>query len=89
MPRVSSFYGISIWMYYDEPAHHGKPHFHAHYGDDEASIDIEDLSLIVGRLPHRATRLVVEWARRHQVELMKNWERARNHQPLTPIQPLA
>jgi hypothetical protein len=29
MPRISSFYGIVIWMYFDEPQHEGRPHFHA------------------------------------------------------------
>jgi hypothetical protein len=41
MPRISAFYGIVIWMYHDESPHPGRPHFHAGYGGDEASIDIE------------------------------------------------
>jgi len=49
-------------MYHDEMHHLGRPHFHARYGDDEASIDIEDLAVIAGRIPPRALRLVVEWA---------------------------
>jgi hypothetical protein len=44
MPRINSFYGIVIWMYHDEIHHRGRPHFHATYGDDEASIDIESRS---------------------------------------------
>lgn len=43
MPRISAFYGIVIWMYHDEVHHLGRPHFHATYGGDEASIDIERL----------------------------------------------
>ena len=88
VPRISSFYGIVIWMYHDESHHLGRPHFHARYGDDEASIDIEDLAVIAGRLPTRARRLVVEWARAHQTELRENWDRARRHQPLQRIDPL-
>lgn len=42
MPRVSSFYGITIWIYYDEIHHSGRPHFHAGYGKAEAAIDIEN-----------------------------------------------
>jgi hypothetical protein len=63
MPRISSFYGIVIWMYFDEPQHEGRPHFHATYGDDEASFDIDNLELIAGGLPRRAQKLVTEWAR--------------------------
>jgi hypothetical protein len=45
VPRISSFYGITIWMYYDEIHHAGRPHFHARYGDDEGSVDIESLAV--------------------------------------------
>lgn len=88
MPRVSSFYGISIWMYYDEAHHLGRPHFHARYGEAEASVAIEELAIIAGDLPPRAKRLVIEWAAIRKPELRKNWSRARNHQPLAPIEPL-
>jgi hypothetical protein len=54
----------------------------------EASIDIEDLEVIAGQLPPRALRLVIEWARAHRAELLENWDRARRHQPLEPIEPL-
>ena len=53
MPRISSFYGIVIWMYFDEPQHEGRPHFHATHRDDEASFDIDNLELIAGGLPRR------------------------------------
>jgi Domain of unknown function (DUF4160) len=88
MPRISAFYGIVIWMYHDEAHHSGRPHFHAVYGGDEATIDIESLAILAGELPPRGWRLVVEWARVHQSELRANWARARSHQPLAPIDPL-
>lgn len=75
-------------MYHDEIHHRGRPHFHARYGDAEASVDIESLVVIAGDLPPRARRLVVEWARVHQDELRGNWERARDHRPLIAIEPL-
>ena len=88
MPRISSFYGITIWMYHDEAHHLGRPHFHARYGEAEASVDIESLAIIAGELPPRARRLVAEWAVSHLAELKDNWARARKHQPLMPIEPL-
>jgi Domain of unknown function (DUF4160) len=88
VPHISSFYGITIWMYYDEPHHLGRPHFHARYGEDEASIDIESLQTLAGRLPIRARRLVVEWALEHRTQLRDNWKRAREWQPLMAIEPL-
>ena len=88
MPRISTFYGIVIWMYHDESHHLGRPHFHASYGGNEASIDIGDLEVIAGQIPPRALRLVIEWARSHQAELHENWDLARRHEPLQPIEPL-
>jgi uncharacterized protein DUF4160 len=88
MPRISAFYGIVIWMYHDEIHHLGRPHFHATYGGDEASIDIDNLGVMAGELPPRALRLVTEWARSHQAELHDNWQRARRHESLVPIDPL-
>lgn len=88
MPRISSFYGITIWMYHDESHHRGRPHFHAHCGEWEASVDVESLAIIAGDLPRRARRLVVEWAIAHRPELRENWERARDHRPLLAIEPL-
>lgn len=75
-------------MYHDEIHHLGRPHFHARYADDEASIDIDTLAIIAGELPPRAVRLVTDWARQHQAELKANWDLARRHQPLRSIDPL-
>ncbi len=88
MPRISSFYGITIWMYYDESPHRGQPHFHARYGASEASVHIERLEIMSGWLPRRVWRLVAEWALEHRPELRENWQRAREHRPLEPIEPL-
>jgi hypothetical protein len=85
MPRISSFYGIVISMYYDE---HGVPHFHVHYAEHDASIAIETLEVLGGSLPRRAQRLVAEWSELHRDELLANWQRARDEQPLENIEPL-
>ena len=86
VPRLSSFYGITIYMYWNEAAH-ARPHFHARYGERGASLDL-DGNLLAGVLPPRAIMLVTEWARQHRDELKRNWERARRHQTLDPIDPL-
>jgi len=86
VPRISVFYGIAIWMYWNEGVH-ARPHFHARYADRAASIDLEG-ELIAGELPRRALALVAEWATLHRDELLSNWERARRNEPLEPIDPL-
>ena len=86
MPRISFFYGITIWMYWNEGAH-ARPHFHARYAGEAASVDFAG-EPIAGSLPRRALALVSEWAAIHQDELRANWERARRDEPLQPIEPL-
>jgi hypothetical protein len=40
---------------------HPPPHFHARYGEFEATIDIGTLAIMEGQLPGRALNLVHEW----------------------------
>lgn len=72
--RVSEFNGIVIHMY---PLNHFPPHFHAQYAEYEATYDIESGTLIVGEMPRRQTKQIVDWVQRHQAQLMANWERIR------------
>ena len=85
MPRISFFYGISIYMYYRD---HSPPHCHAIYGNDEATIDIRTGELMDGKLPRRALSIVCEWTTLHRDVLLRNWELARSSEPLLQIDPL-
>jgi uncharacterized protein DUF4160 len=85
MPTVSSFYGVTIHMYWDD---HTPPHFHAKYGGAKASIDIRTLAVIRGMLPPRALALTLEWATAHRDELMENWELCAQKHPPKRIRPL-
>lgn len=85
MPQISRFFGIIISMYF---ADHNPPHFHAQYGEDECIVGIADLSVIEGKIPSRALGMVIEWAILHQEELLANWEKATNLEPLEKILPL-
>jgi hypothetical protein len=59
MPTLSVFFGIVIRMYYDD---HAPPHFHAIYGDQEATISIDPLEVLEGSLSRRALGMVLDWA---------------------------
>ena len=85
MPEISRFHGIVITMYYDD---HNPPHFHARYGGEKVAIEIGSWQLLEGRLPPRALGLVIEWAARHEGELLDNWTSARSDRPLHRIDPL-
>ncbi|MDE2180962.1 MAG: DUF4160 domain-containing protein [candidate division NC10 bacterium] len=85
MPEISRFFGIIIAMFFDE---HNPPHFHARYGGDKASIEIDSLCVLEGSLPPRVLGLVIEWASQHRDELFANWEKViQNNQP-QKIEPL-
>ena len=85
MPQVSRFFGIIIFMFYDE---HNPPHFHATYGEYKAEISINEMNILAGKLPSRALGLVVEWASLHHSELLENWNRIENGQLIEKISPL-
>jgi hypothetical protein len=85
VPEISRFLGISIRMHWDD---HAPPHFHAIYGDYEAKVLISPVSLLVGRLPPRVLALIVEWASRHEAELLANWVRCERKEAPVRIPPL-
>ena len=84
MPRISIFFGIIVYMYYDD---HNPPHLHASYEGLEAIFDLNG-NLIKGYIPTRAQRLIKEWCGLHRKELEENWNRAREDKPLNWIEPL-
>lgn len=84
MPEISRFLGVVIAMYYND---HAPPHFHAWYGQYEITVQIET-GLIEGRFPKGPLRHVLEWYEPHRTELLDNWDRARERQPLQPVPPL-
>ena len=57
MPTISQFYAILIRMLF---SYHPPPHFHARYGEFEATVEIGSLEVIESQLPRRALNLVRE-----------------------------
>jgi len=51
-------------------------------------VAIDTLAVIAGRLPPRATAMVLEWASEHQQKLNEAWEQARKMLPPKRIDPL-
>ena len=82
MPEVSRFSGMTIQIYHDD---HPGPHFHVIYAGRSASFDLTTMTISRGRLPNNQRRRLTRWARAHRDELMANWERAANHEPVRRI----
>jgi hypothetical protein len=81
MPEICRFLGIVITMYFDE---HNPPHFHVRYNEYRASIEIESLNVLAGKIPARVRGLVEEWAELHREELMEMWQ-SQNFHKLEPL----
>ena len=85
MPRISEFFGIIIWMYYDE---HNPPHLHAEYQGNWAVLDFQG-NIVKGDLHSRtALRLVRDWVDLHVEELQEDWALAKAGHDLKQIEPL-
>lgn len=51
-------------------------------------VGIDTLAVIAGKLPPRASSLVMEWAAQHQGELQEAWNQARQMQSIDRVEPL-
>ena len=87
MPVLSNFYGIKIYMYFNDTVQHHKPHIHVFYGEFEAVIGL-DGEVLAGSFPKKQYRLVSGWAALHEDELYKAWTEAVQGKHPNKIEPL-
>ena len=85
MPLICEFFGIKIYMYWDE---HMPPHFHAEYSGLKALVSIKEVIILRGSLPSRQLKLVLAWCELHQKELLENWSSAMKHGKIHWIEPI-
>jgi hypothetical protein len=84
MPEVSRFYGILIFMFFNE---HNPPHFHVTYGEFRITVEI-NTGVVIGKMPKRALNLIFEWMEQHKGELLDNWNRCQQGDSPISIEPL-
>ena len=84
MPIISRFFGIIIYMYWRD---HAPPHFHAKYGDQEITVEIES-GIVTGNMSKRAKKMIQEWRENHKEELLTDWTLAEKRKTLNRIEPL-
>ena len=87
MPKVSEFFGISVYLYWYDDTRHKLPHFHALFGGHMAVFDL-DGKCIAGDIGKRAARLVREWAHERKPELTSAWKRAIQGRDIPWIKPI-
>lgn len=88
MPTISMFYGILVMMYFRDNDRHHLPHIHARYQSNEASLSLEDGSILEGHLPAKQLKMVQVWIDIHKEDLLVDWELAVNGDTPFRIAPL-
>ncbi len=88
MPVISTFYGVTISMYFLDNRRHHRPHIHARYQDAEVVVAIDDGAILEGALPPAKMRLVLAWVEIHRDELAADWQLAVSGQHPLKIEPL-
>lgn len=87
MPAISMFFGIIVYMRYNDNKEHKLPHIHVEYGEFEASFSL-DGELLSGKFPPRQTKFVQAWIELRQNELKASWKLAIKGETLYRIEPL-
>lgn len=72
MPRISAFYGVVIYMYWNE-RDHPVAHFHAYHAGRRASVSADGV-VLAGSMEPRALGFVQEWASLRRDEIVANWD---------------
>jgi len=80
MPVIARFYGIIFRMFMEPLTPHKRPHFHAYYHESVVVVGIDEVAVLAGNIPPKQLRLMIAWAKRHQQELIKNWDFLQNGQ---------
>jgi hypothetical protein len=85
VPRVSAFYGVVIYMYWNERNHPvpSMPTIQVAGPQFPRTVPCLPVASSIGRFCSSG-----EWASLHRAEIVANWERARKSEPLLNIAPL-
>jgi len=88
MAVISMFYGLVIYMYFQDNKRHHIPHIHVKYQDENAVFSITDGQLLEGSLKPNKIKLVQAWIVIHVEELLADWNLAISGQSIFKIDPL-
>jgi hypothetical protein len=84
MPEISYFYGIKVFINFNE---HNPPHFHAQYAEYKVIVYLDGW-IVEGKFPKRALNMLLDWAEQHKEELLEDWNLAMSQQLPYKIEPL-
>lgn len=77
MGELARFDGIIIKMYNYDTNKHKEPHFHVLCSNgDTASISINSLKILAGKLNRKNLHSITMWAKKNHLELVNRWHNA-------------
>ena len=85
MPEISRFYGIIIYMNFND---HNPPHIHVRYNEYNAIVSIKNNALMAGKMSPKALAMVTEWIMLNKKDLLEDWELTKSLQHPRKIKPL-
>jgi hypothetical protein len=88
MAVISMFYGIVVYLFFEDNKRHHLPHIHVKYQDENAVFSIPDGALLEGSLKPSKIKLLQAWVEIHSEELLADWDLAVNGQKIFKIDPL-
>jgi hypothetical protein len=88
VPEISSFYGVTVYLFVYDISKHHLPHIHVKYGEYKAGIDIKEGNILYGRLPRSKMKLVQAWIEIHKKDLAEDWKLAEKGEKPFKIEPL-
>jgi len=88
MPTISMFYGVIVYMYFNDNSQHKSPHIHVKYQGDEVVVQIPDGEVLDGAIPNAKMKLLQAWIELHRDELVADWQLAVSGEQPYKIEPL-
>jgi shikimate kinase len=88
MPSISAFYGIIIYLYFNDNKQHSLPHIHVRYQENEVVVAIPDGKILDGHIAISKMKILQAWIEIHKEELMANWALAMSGEQPYKIEPL-
>ncbi len=88
VPALSSFYGLTIYMYFLDNRQHHLAHIHVKYQGSEVVVSIADGEILAGSIPAGKMKLLQAWMEIHREELKTDWQLAVSGAHPNKIEPL-
>ena len=74
MPQGGTLSDCRLVQFQSAGSKHGVPHFHAIYGEYNGVFNLKTLEMIEGDMPARAMKMVKDWAKKYNNDLMEMWK---------------